>query len=503
MTVGDHESAPSRRPDLSVLRPWLVAGLGVVGVVWGWRAGLTWPYVVGLVVAVIGALRILRDLRDLRPLALAGLVGLVALLGVGGPWLGARLAYAPVGVEAPAWVESFSHYVTTVDGGPVLLWDDALVALDEDGAEAWTSVADGVRRLWSVSEDRLVTLGYEALSATGTDGADLWSRPLDAEVEYDVVAMGERVVVLRSCTTSQEGSPAQCTWAGVDVDSGDTVWQTSGTWAAGWSAVGRPLWDDYVSAVPSSLVVVRGASGTLDVHDATTGDVVQTLPDDGRAPVLVGGELLLVQQSGDCSVSLMRDGEPVWVTELDCARWPELEHELTTPGVVVAGELWTRPAEETGTVVVDLADGTVRYEGFSYWAQWFPYGEFDADREPVHVLGAGVQVDVDPGGLTVRDPGSGERLWSLATRGDDIRSLQLDGEVLVLTRYTRPLLLHEWLAPQDPDHVAVDVYDVRTGERRASARPEAYPWSPLLAGDRVVLDVADLDGRVTLRIIGG
>jgi len=476
-------------------RRWAAAVLGLAVAVGAWRAGLSWFYVPGVLVTLIGAVRALRGRRILQ------LVVVVAVAGVslGGPWLGVRLAYEPVGVEVSWLVESYSQYVTTFDDATVFYQEDGLAAVGGDGSELWTSELPDVRYLWPMADGRLVAVLSDALVGVDDEGERVWSRP--AVWGDELVAAADGVVVLRSCV-DQEHGPARCTWTGVEVADGGTAWETSGVWAPGWSIGDGAQGDEVVRTRPTSLFTVRDESGAFEVREAATGRVAQALSDDRTAPILVGDDVLLVQQSGECSIALVREGEPGWTTAFDCAQWHDLEYSWTTPGVVVGDTFWAQPVEDVGTLVVDLRDGTVRTAGYSYWGGWYPYGSFD-DREPVHVLGAGVEAHVGPGGVVVRDPSSGDRLWSVAVRGEDVRSVQVAGEVLVLSRYTQPLLLHEWFAPEDPKRIAVEVYDARSGELRASVRPEGYPWSPLLAGDRVVLDVGDLDGDVTLRMIGG
>jgi hypothetical protein len=497
--AGEIEARQRRARSWRGLRPhvrrWATTVLGLVVVVGAWRVGISWVYVLGVLVTLIGAVKALHG-RWILQLAAVVAVGGVSL---GGPWLGVRMAYEPVGVEVPRSVESYAHYVTTVDDATIFYQEDRLTAVGGDGSELWTSDLIDLRYILPVTDDRLVTVLRGVLVGVDDEAGRVWSRLV--VWEDDLAAQGDGVVVLRSCVT-QEGEPARCTWTGVEVVGGETAWETSGLWAPGWSAVDAQHWDDYVRALPAALFVVRDESGFFEVREAATGNVVQRLPDDDTAPVLVGDDVLVVQQSGECSIALLRDGEPEWTSAFDCAQWRDLEYSFATPGVVVGDTFWAQPVEDVGTLVVDLRDGTVRTAGYSYWGAWYPYGSFD-DREPVHVLGAGVEAQVGPGGVVVRDPSSGDRLWSVAVRDEDVRSVQVAGEVLVLSRYVQPLLLHEWFAPEDRARIAVEVYDVRSGELRATARPEGYPWAPLLAGDRVVLDVGDLDGDVTLRMIGG
>jgi hypothetical protein len=69
--------------------------------------------------------------------------------------------------------------------------------------------------------------------------------------------------------------------------------------------------------------------------------------------------------------------------------------------------------------------------------------------------------------------------------------------------YSRPLLLHEWFAPDDGGLVTLQVRDARTGALRAEVRHRASSTEPNLIGDQVLVETADLDGQSSARIVGG
>lgn len=474
----------------------LLALVGVAVAVWAWRFGGTPLYVGGLLATAIGVVVALRGRR--REQVVAALV--LAVVGVGGPWLGIRLAYAPTGVDVPPLVGGSAEYVGSVgDEGVLLVSGSALVAVGADGTLLTSTSLGDVRRVWPVTGEGAVALGDGVLVGLAPDGRQTWTRSVATEDEP--VAGTEGVVVLRSCG-APEDDVVPCTWTGIDVADGVEAWEVTGEWDPSSPAPGPAPTRYLVQPALVPAFVARDDAGTRRVYDAGSGQELRALPDDERVTVLAGDDVLMVAaDGGSCSVTLVRDGSTGPESPFACDLWRG--QPGSSPGVLVGGSFWATPTEAAGTLVVDLTDGTARTEGYSYGSGWYPYGSPAADGEPVHVLGAGVDARVDDDGVAVLDPASGETLWQVTVRSEDIRSLQLGGEVLVLSRYPRPLLLHEWFAPSDDGVAVTEVYDARTGERLAALRTGTGSTSPVVTGRHVIVDAVDQDGSSTRRLVGG
>ncbi|RYV50626.1 hypothetical protein [Pengzhenrongella frigida] len=498
-SVGPTAAAPARgRSARSVVRRSWVLVLALVVVVVAWRIAVTALYVSGLALTVVGVLVVLRGRRNWA----VGASAVVVVLGLGGPWLGVRLAYRPVGVAVSGSVESYSEYLTSVGDVTLLTHRDSVLAVGDSGATAWQTDVPDLSGVWPLTDGRLLVRADGELVAIAGDaeGERGWSRPLVAG-EDTLVAVSADVVVQRSCVKA-EGAVASCTWAGVDLADGAGLWEVEGAWAPGWPVrSGRPSTSvSIVHSLETSLFTVRGERGEIDVHDADTGQTVQVLRGPDVSPVLVGDAALVFRTGGTCSVELVRTAGSQWTSEYPCALWDEPEYDFSWGGSRVGDAYWGEPIEGRGTLVVDLGDGTVRNEGASYERDIYPFG-FE-DREPVEVLGAGLDVQVRSDGLVGRDPVDGTARWEVGVPGANIRSVQAAGGVVVMTRYQRPLLLHEWFAPEDPRTVVVEVLDAVSGERRAVVRTADMLGGPVLVGDRVLLEVADVSGERTMRLIG-
>lgn len=490
-------AGPPARPGLRPRwRPVAVLLLGLAAVVVGWRTGSTGPYLAGAAVTAIALARALRGRR--------GPVAAVLLLAaaVAGPWLGLRAAYPVPGAEAAFPVAPYSDPLVALDDVVVLRHDDEVLALGDDGEIVWRV---GLDRIGSVAvlEDVVVVGTGEERVAVDPTGRVLWTRPA---TEEDLVAAGDGVAVLRACEPADEGEPARCTWTGIDLGDGGAAWEITGRYADGWpvDAGGDELTAPDV--VTTSLFTVRGTGtgtgGGVEVRAAATGDVVQAVADD-VAPVLVGADVLAFRDGGArCEVSLLRGGRSEWTTPFDCALWRAPQFSFESYGARVAGTFWADPVDGVGTLVVDLGDGAVRTEPYALREDWYPYG-VEPGAGPVPVLGGRVEARVEPGeGLVVRS-GDGARLWAVDVAPADVRSVQVSDDLVVLSRYRDPLLLHEWFAPRDRAAVDVHVHDATTGALVVRLRQDAEPSGPGLVGDRVLLDVLDRAADSTFRLVRG
>ena len=486
-----------RWPSPGALGRWLVLALGIVGGVVAWRnASAPW-YLVALVVTVVGVLCVLHG----RPRWAALAVLATVLAGLGGPWLGVRLAYRPVGVQAPWHLEDYS-YVSSDDAVTRLRNAYEMVALDRSGEEAWSVDLDHVLRIYPLNDGVVVVFTRDKLMAIGADGTIRWSR---ASSELgELVAVDGHVAVDQECRPRAADEPTTCTWTGVDTNDGTTLWELAGaTSHVGVLADGvDPFTPIY--HVETSLFSV-GVDGSAEIRDARTGELVQRLPDNGGKSILVGDAVLVVDDAGPCSAELLRAGSAVWHTEFDCALWESgvwhNKYGVEPEGFRVGDTIWFNPTDRT--FVLDLTDGAVRTEPHHFRLQVWPYGFTAQDVFPVIVLGAGVQVEARENAVVALDPADSRELWQVRVAAGDVRSIRADGGVVLIDVYSRPLLLHEWFAPDDAGLVTLQVRDARTGALRAEVRHRASSTEPNLIGDQVLVEMEGLDGHSRLRMVGG
>jgi outer membrane protein assembly factor BamB len=464
-----------------LLQPRALAVLTVslIGVIVSWQLSLSWCYLLGLAVVLAWGLFAL-DHRVLWQLALTLAV---AGVGIGGPWLALRLSYQPVGVEVAAPVDLMTDVVS--DEGVVFFAGySGVVAVDDSGAELWRADME-VDDVWPLGDGRLLVATWDDLVLLDADGRHVWSRPLPEGLgwTFGFVARDDDVLVHQGCAL--EGSrPTDCRYTAMDATDGSTRWELWGTWAPGWPLANGEM-RDKVRTIDTSLFTVLGESGSIEVRDAGTGEVIREVPADGVTPVLVDDALLLVHDGEPCRAELWRDGGQEWTAEFDCALWRAPTDQYEDPGRRIGDAFWVTPVEGQGRLVVDLGTGTVRV----------------VDAEESHALGAGVDVEVRDGGLTVRDPVDGRPLWEVSLALGNVGSLRVSGDLVVVARETGGMLLREWFAPRDGRRHVVDVYDARTGELVASFRRESEFFAPIVADDRFVADVSDADGHTTMRMI--
>ena len=188
---------------------------------------------------------------------------------------------------------------------------------------------------------------------------------------------------------------------------------------------------------------------------------------------------------------------PQWTSEYPCALRPPFTYPDQPGGTQVGDAYWGEPLEDGATLAVDLQDGTVREQTASVKG-----GTFEVGDDPVHVLGAEVDVDVTDDRVVVRDPGDGTVLWGTTPSLGGVVEVRAAGDLVVVTRQARPLLLREWFGPDVASEDVVEVFDAATGELRAAVRPRYWAPGPEILGDRVLLGVPDTSGEPTLRIIG-
>ncbi|WP_182111576.1 MULTISPECIES: hypothetical protein [unclassified Actinotalea] len=478
--------------------PWVALLAGVVAGVVGWRLGVTGLYLGGLVVTAL-ALAVVVGSKDRARVGLLAAAAVVAG-GIAGPWLGIRLAYAGAGVEVSG-VESYAEYVGHLGDVAVLAQSSQLVGLGGDGDAVWVADEPDRRLVWTVGEDRVLVRTGEELRARDAQGAEVWSVPWTKN-RFRPVAVADGVLVVESCdhVSLAEG---MCSWTGLRVADGRTAWETSApAGGARWVASFDDLASSAPGLPPTSIVATGTEAGGVALLDGATGRTLGELA-PGREVVLVGDAALLVTTEGDCSVELVRDGATAWTTPFDCELWRPSEHLTFPAGTLVGSTFWFESWDDgAGRLVVDLEDGAVRTEAYAFTSGTFPYGDFGPDDLPVNVLADGVVLEVTAGAVIGRTP-EGEERWRVGIRSQDLRSLQASADVVVLSRYPQPLLLHEWFAREDRSRVVVDVLDARTGALLAGVRQEAYPWSPTIVGDRVLMEVDGANERGGLRLVGG
>ena len=487
-------------------------GSTVVAIAGGWLFTNNLVYVGGLLLAMIWARYALVRRRNRWLVALT-----VLLVGLGGPFLAVRLAYLETGTAVDSHVDLVSaNSVTTHDSVAVLDGQDpfpnesrfwGLVAVNDSGEQVWARRAGGMT-FWPVGDGRVVEAADSRLtyvSLIDLQGDQVWSHSV-APDQGGPVAMDDDTVVVQGCTGSQ------CTWTGLDLADGTERWELAGAPAPAWH-LRDAEWRNVASVFAqsgSSLFVTAGESGRTEVREAATGAVVAEVP-AGATPILARDMALILRGDGPCRAELVGGGE-AWVTEIDCglvdqvtvdapATFIEGLHTRTpdTLGILVGdawwllGDTWVYTSlggggpvmSNSAGSVVDIRTGAVR------------------NVPPVpRTLGAGVVVEMGGGvelgggGITVRDPEDGARLWSAPPR--DFPIVEARGEFVVLS-YGAPLLLGEVFDPGNRADAVVEVREARTGDVVARVRANG---SFVIAGDRVFVDLGgaqDGDYRMLMR----
>jgi hypothetical protein len=489
--------APTGTRPVGALARWWPVPLGVAVMVLAWRLDSSAGYVAGLAIVAVSLLVLLRRRR-----AVAAAVVVVALVaGLTGPWLGLRDAYRATGVAVTADVGPDPVFVTSAGDVAVLADDGSVVGVDTSGAQVWDVDLPRLLRLWPLPGGRLVAWsGDELVALSGASGAELWTVPASSASE--LVAVTPEVVVARTCTSPASG-PSTCTWSGLDVADGTTVWAAAGAWAPGWPVTSHDPTADggLVGSLDTSLLTVGGTggaggtSGPIELRDAATGQTLDVVDDPDASPVLLGDSALVFRDGEPCTVELVRSAGPGWTSEYPCALRRPLLYSYQSGGTHVGDAYRGEPVDGEGTLAIDLRDGAVRTARVS-----LKEATYDVGDDPVHVLGAGVDVQVSRDGVTVRDPADGTVLWELTPPGD-VTTVQASGDVVVVTRRARPLLLREWFGPDPASADVIEVRDAATGDLRAAVRPRYWAPAPVILDDGVLLGLPDVTGEPTLRVV--
>lgn len=475
----------------------VLLGFAIAALAVGWLLTVDLLYLAGLGLAVYWASIVPARRRDRALVILTVLV-----LGLGGPCLAVRLSYLETGVAVTSDIDLTSaEYLTAHDGVVVLRGRDpddgdstfsyVLVAMSSSGEQVWTQ-KNGMRTYWPLDDGRLVALdghAFRDIALIDTHGDEEWSHSL-APDQGGMVAMDGDVLVVQAC------ADGRCTWTGLDLADGSERWELIGRPAPAWHLRDAERWDQNAVGFPfvSSLFVTAGESGATQLREAGTGAVVGELP-PGATAVLARDRAFALHRDGPCRVELVLGGEP-WVTEIDCALVdqvpadapPTALDELLAPtptalGVLVGdawwlvGDAWFATVFERGAAavvdsagaVVDITTGSSR----------------TAPAATLRTFGAGVVVEHSGGGITVRDPVDGARLWGAALPdGSLVRS---GGDVVVMA-YEAPLLLGEVFDPGARADTLVEVREARTGSVVARLRASSRF---AIADDRVFVDVGD------------
>ncbi len=454
------------------------AALALGATVVGWRLAHHLLYPAGLLLLVLWGASVLLRRRNRIAFALA-----VVAFGVGGPWLGVRLEYEP-GASTPTVVNAqYWAYVATADGIPVFMNGvaAALVAVDDSGEPAWRADLPDGASLTPSADGGFLVRGVTSVARLDPRGQRAWTHPAPA-LSTSFVAEADDIVVTRACSDGADGTT--CTWAGADRADGSTRWEVTGAPAPGWAitTVGPQGADGAFAPPGTSLFTVRAESGDVEVHTATTGAVVYEVG-SRVTPLLVGDAVLAVHQANPCGAELVRDGERVWSADVLCGSWaPIAADQPAEPGAedlwfarpradvggLVGDSWWSAPGAAGRVTVIDLRTGAVRYEPV-------------ADR----VLGAGVEVRLSAGAISVRDPDDGTELWTARIPSDG-RWVVAEGDVVVVRH--EPSLLLEEVFRADAPLAVVEVYEAVTGRLRGRLPADGGIEA---AGDRVVVDVTD------------
>lgn len=468
-------------------------GTGLAVVLTGWWQSSTPFYCAGLVIVAVAVAKLLAERRLIAALAVVTLLG----AGVGGPWLGVRLAYSTGSDPAHRLMSA----VLAEDGRTWAVDAHGLLMLDVDGTRLWhRPPARGL--LVPLSVDRLLVQERSGGAAVVLDdrGAEVWSSSWDEADNAAAVAGDGEVLVERLCP---EDGP--CTWTGRSVIDGAELWEVTGERASEARVLDPVDFDDHWQRLTSEWFATGEADGTVALRLAATGEEVHRV----AASTLVAraGDVVLAFDRQGCMMQVVRATGAPGPVPVDCllieavrdgvrdgAGWDDVNHKgAGQPYLVRQGDVVAVVGELGASHVIELetAQARVLERDLDAYERFLGGDDPGYDRA---VVGAQAQVDVAPEEIVVRDLATGERRWAVPVPAHQVLAVWARDDRVVVQRAHRPLLLHEVFAREDDQARTVEVYDAHSGERRAAVRTQ-------VSGARASGEPYGVGSRVYLRLL--